>query len=108
MAQKAPLPSGDVTFAFTDIEGSTARWERDRAAMENALRRHDAILRTAITEHGGHIFKAMGDAFFSTQGRCAKAESLQTRSLAIREKALGPDHPEVAASLNDLAAAYHD
>ncbi len=61
----APLPTGAVTFAFTDIEGSTARWESDRAAMQDAVRRHDAILRVAIAEHGGHIFKTMGDAFCS-------------------------------------------
>jgi predicted ATPase/class 3 adenylate cyclase len=59
----APLPTGAVTFAFTDIEGSTARWERDRAAMQEAVRRHDAILRAAITEFGGHVFKTIGDAF---------------------------------------------
>jgi len=62
-------PSGTVTFAFTDIEGSTVRWERDRAAMQDAVRRHDAILRAAITEHGGYIFKTIGDAFC-----CAFAE----------------------------------
>jgi class 3 adenylate cyclase/Tfp pilus assembly protein PilF len=63
MAPSDPLPAGPVTFAFTDIEGSTARWERDRAAMEDAVRRHDAILRAAIVEHGGHVFKTIGDAF---------------------------------------------
>jgi predicted ATPase/class 3 adenylate cyclase len=63
MALAAPLPTGAVTFAFTDIEGSTVRWERDREAMREAVRRHDAILRTAINEHGGHVFKTMGDAF---------------------------------------------
>jgi len=63
MALAAPLPTGAVTFAFTDIEGSTVRWERDRDAMREAVRRHDAILRTAINEHGGHVFKTMGDAF---------------------------------------------
>ena len=63
MALAAPLPTGAVTFAFTDIEGSTVRWERDRAAMQEAVRRHDAIVRTAVTEHGGHVFKTMGDAF---------------------------------------------
>lgn len=65
MALRAPLPSGTVTFAFTDIEGSTARWERDRAAMEEAVRRHDAIVRGAIEQRGGHVFKTMGDAFLS-------------------------------------------
>jgi class 3 adenylate cyclase len=63
MALGAPLPTGAVTFAFTDIEGSTARWDGDRAAMQEAVRRHDAILRAAITEHGGHVFKTVGDAF---------------------------------------------
>jgi class 3 adenylate cyclase/tetratricopeptide (TPR) repeat protein len=58
-------PDGGMTFAFTDIEGSTARWERDRVAMQDAVRRHDAILRTAIAEHGGHVFKTIGDAFCS-------------------------------------------
>ncbi len=57
------LPTGTVTFLFTDIEGSTQRWDRDRATMQEAVRRHDAILRAAITEHGGHVFKTMGDAF---------------------------------------------
>ena len=37
------------------------------------------------------------------QGRYAEAEPLYKRSLAIREKALGPDHPDVAQSLNNLA-----
>lgn len=57
------LPTGAVTFTFTDIEGSTTRWERDRAAMQNAVRRHDAILRAVIAEHGGQVFKTIGDAF---------------------------------------------
>ena len=38
------LPSGTVTFLFTDIEGSTALWERDRAAMATAVERHLALL----------------------------------------------------------------
>jgi class 3 adenylate cyclase len=38
------LPSGTVTFLFTDIEGSTALWERDRAAMHTAVARHIALL----------------------------------------------------------------
>ncbi len=38
------LPSGTVTFLFTDIEGSTALWERDRAAMAAAVARHLALL----------------------------------------------------------------
>ncbi len=51
------LPSGTVTFLFTDIEGSTTRWEQHRDAMQVALARHDAILREAIEAHGGVVFK---------------------------------------------------
>ncbi|MBV9647461.1 MAG: AAA family ATPase [Candidatus Eremiobacteraeota bacterium] len=57
------LPSGTVTFLFTDIEGSSERWERERAAMQEAVRRHDGIMRFAIATHQGQVFKTMGDAF---------------------------------------------
>ena len=59
----AQIPSGTVTFLFTDIEGSTRRWDRQRAAMKRALERHDALLQAAIVQHGGHVFKTVGDAF---------------------------------------------
>ena len=41
----AELPTGTVTFLFTDIEGSTRLWEERPSAMRVALARHDAILR---------------------------------------------------------------
>ena len=45
-------PSADaLTFLFTDIESSTARWESQQAAMSAALVRHDAIVRGAIEAH---------------------------------------------------------
>jgi hypothetical protein len=56
-------PTGTVTFLFTDIEGSTRLWERDASAMHSALARHDGILRSAIEERDGHVFKTVGDAF---------------------------------------------
>ena len=56
------LPSGTVTFLFTDVEGSTARWERDQAAMAAAIDRHLALLRQAVEAHGGVPFKVVGDA----------------------------------------------
>jgi predicted ATPase/class 3 adenylate cyclase len=58
----AELPSGTVTFLFTDIEGSTALWERDRAAMATAVERHLALLRDAVAAHNGVVFKVVGDA----------------------------------------------
>ena len=45
---------------------------------------------------------------YDEQGRYAEAEPLYKRALAIREKALGPDHPDVATSLNNLALLYDD
>jgi class 3 adenylate cyclase len=43
----AALPTGTLTFCFTDIEGSTQLWEQYPQAMPAALARHDAILRAA-------------------------------------------------------------
>ncbi|MDP9367537.1 MAG: tetratricopeptide repeat protein [Chloroflexota bacterium] len=54
--------TGPVTFLFTDIEGSTKRWERHPSAMAVAVARHDAILRHCIAAHHGHVFKTVGDA----------------------------------------------
>ena len=50
-----------VTFLFTDIEGSTRRWEADPEVMRAALAAHDEVLRTAIEAHGGRVFKHTGD-----------------------------------------------
>ena len=46
-------------------------------------------------------------AFYLGQGRYAEAEPLYKRSLTIFEKALGPNHPDVATSLNNLAELYN-
>ena len=55
------LPSGVVTFLFTDIEGSTLRWESDPDAMRVALAHHDAVLQAVIEAHEGWLFKHTGD-----------------------------------------------
>jgi predicted ATPase/class 3 adenylate cyclase len=57
------LPTGTVTFAFTDIEGSTERWDSDRAGMLQAVRRHDDVMRAVLAETSGTVFKTVGDAF---------------------------------------------
>jgi len=51
------LPSGVVTFLFTDVEGSTRRWEADPEVMRTALADHDEVVRTAIEAHQGRVFK---------------------------------------------------
>ncbi len=68
-AMTAAAPSGVVTFLFTDVEGSTRRWEADADGMRIALAAHDEVLRGAIEAHGGWLFKHTGD------GVCAAFES---------------------------------
>ncbi len=59
------LPTGVVTFLFTDIEGSTSLWERSPRDMHAVLARHDAILRETLEAHGGRVFKMVGDACYA-------------------------------------------
>jgi predicted ATPase/class 3 adenylate cyclase len=80
------LPSGTVTFLFTDIEGSTALWERDRQAMAEAVDRHIAMLESAIQEHGGVHFKTVGDAVqaaFPTAPQAVAAAVAGQRALLV-------------------------
>ena len=51
-------PSGTVTFLFTDIEGSTRRWEADPEAMRSALALHDEVLRSAVERAGRVVVQA--------------------------------------------------
>lgn len=60
---RAPLPSGTVTFLFSDVEGSTQRWEAHPGPMKAAIARHDELMRAAIGQHQGYVFKTVGDAF---------------------------------------------
>ncbi len=91
-APGGPLPSGTVTFLFTDIQGSTQRWERDGAAMRDAVRRHDALVRAAITERGGHVFKTVGDAFCAAFSR---PEDAVAAILAAQRSLLAEDFSAV-------------
>ena len=61
----AHLPTGVVTFLLTDIEGSTRLWEHFPDDMPAALGRHDDIMRDAIADHQGAVFRTVGDAFFA-------------------------------------------
>lgn len=70
MAQR---PTGNVTFLFTDIEGSTRLWETYPQAMQAALARHDALLRQIFEGHGGFVFKTVGDAFYVAYQNCQDA-----------------------------------
>ena len=64
----AELPTGTVTFLFTDLEGSTRLWEEHPEAMKAALARHDEILRGAVEGQGGQVVKVTGDGIHAVFG----------------------------------------
>ena len=57
----AELPTGTVTFLFTDIEGSTRLWENEPDAMARSLALHNETLYAAFEHNGGVVFSTMGD-----------------------------------------------
>lgn len=97
MSDEGATPRGTVAFLFTDIEGSTQRWERFPAAMEQALPRHDRRVRDAIEAADGHVFKTVGDAFcavFEEPRRALEGAIALQRALAAEDwAALGPGFP---------------
>src|SRR5437763_16903877 len=66
----AELPSGTVTFLFTDLEGSTRLWERDPDARRHALKRHDELLDAAIVANGGVVLPRL--AMPSSRRSCSR------------------------------------
>jgi predicted ATPase/class 3 adenylate cyclase len=69
----AGLPTGTVTFLFTDLESSSRLWEEHPEAMKSALERHDVILRDAVEGHGGQVVKTTGDGVHAAFGRADDA-----------------------------------
>jgi hypothetical protein len=78
--------SASVTFLFTDVEGSTRRWEADAAAMRAALLAHDEVLRSAIGAHDGFLFSHTGDGVSAPR---SPAALMSTRSTTFAR-----DNPE--------------
>jgi len=87
VSRAAAIPTGTVTLLFTDVEGSTRLWESEPERMARALRRHDELLRTAIGEAGGYVFKTVGDAFcaaFATPQAALEAVLAAQRALGTQ------------------------
>ncbi|WP_144418190.1 adenylate/guanylate cyclase domain-containing protein [Mycobacterium sp. EPa45] len=75
-----------MTFLFTDVEGSTRRWESDAGEMRLALADHDDVLSRSIATHGGYLFKHTGDgvcAAFASPSSAARAAIEAQRGLAL-------------------------
>jgi predicted ATPase/class 3 adenylate cyclase len=69
----ASLPSGTVTFLFTDIEGSTRLLREHGDAYADLLAEHRRVIREACTRHGGVEVDTQGDAFFVAFPRAVDA-----------------------------------
>jgi predicted ATPase/class 3 adenylate cyclase len=103
-------PTGTLTFLFTDIEGSSRMWESSPQAMQAALARHDELLKQAIEEHGGYIFKTVGDAFccaFLTAPDALEA-ALGAQRLLLKERWAESDPLNVRMALHIGAAEERD
>ena len=105
------LPSGTVTFLFTDIEGSTALWERDQVAMATAVARHLTLLRAATEAHTGVLFKVVGDAVqaaFPTAPDAVAAALEAQRALVQEAWPEGIGAVRVRMALHTAAATPQD
>ena len=85
----AALPTGTVTFLFTDVEGSTRRWEGDPRTMGALLAEHDEVLRSVIGSHGGYVFSTAGDGVAAAfadplEAVAAAMEAQRTLPLPVR------------------------
>ena len=106
----APPPTGTITFLFTDIEGSSQRWERYPEAMALALVRHDTILREAFETRGGLVFKTIGDAFcvaFDTAQSALNA-ALEAQRLLLMESWEEVGGLRVRIAMHTGAAEFRD
>jgi transcriptional regulator with XRE-family HTH domain len=110
------LPSGTVTFLFTDIEGSTRLLHRRGPAYAQALGHHQALLRAAFAAHDGVEVDIQGDAFFvafASAPEAVRAAAEATRALAAHawpegatlRVRMGPAHGDAAARGRPLCGA---
>ncbi|HLZ71093.1 MAG TPA: adenylate/guanylate cyclase domain-containing protein [Dehalococcoidia bacterium] len=90
------LPTGTITFLFTDVEGSSRAWEEHPAAMRRAMTRHDALLTAVFERHEGVVVRPRGEgdslfAVFVRASDAAAAALAGQRALAAEDwGAIGP------------------
>jgi predicted ATPase/class 3 adenylate cyclase len=98
-APAAAAPTGVVTFLFTDVEGSTRRWEADAEGMRVALGAHDEVLCKAIEAHDGFMFKHTGDGICAA---FASPTSAVDAAIAAQRKLELPVRMGIATGEADL------
>ncbi|HNP13162.1 MAG TPA: BTAD domain-containing putative transcriptional regulator [Mycobacterium sp.] len=101
-----------VTFLLTDIEGSTAAWEADAAAMAIALARHDELVEQVVTSRGGRLIKTRGegDATFSVFDRpsAAAAAAVEMQEAIACEPWILKDPMRIRVALHTGEAEFRD
>ncbi len=104
------LPSGTVTFLFTDLVSSTRLWEEQPDEMQRALARHDAVIRDAIETHRGHVVKTRGDGFHAAFSTARDAiDAAVAAQLALAAEPWGVTGPLLARiGIHTGEAQYRD
>jgi class 3 adenylate cyclase len=85
------LPSGTVTFVFSDVEGSTALLKRLGDRYEEVLSEHRRLMRDRFTEHGGVEIDTQGDAFFFAFARARDAVTATVEAQRAHAEQEWPD-----------------
>jgi len=85
------LPSGTVTFLFTDVEGSTRVLRQLGREYGAVLARHRELIRDAIAEHGGHEVDTQGEGFFVAFARAKDAVAAAMTAQRAHEAESWPD-----------------
>jgi YVTN family beta-propeller protein len=91
----AELPSGAVTFVFTDIEGSTRLVRQLRDRYGEVLAEHQRLLREAFSKHNGHEIDTQGDAFFYAFGSAYEAVQAAAEGQQALNDHVWPEHTAV-------------
>ena len=81
------MNTGILTLLFTDIEGSTEKWEQEPERMAHALARHDVLLRAAVEAHRGRVIKTTGDGIYAA---FAHAVDCVETAIAIQQSVADP------------------
>ena len=90
-----PLPSGTVTFVFSDIEGSTGLLKELGDRYDGVLSAHRRLMRECFTKHGGVEIDTQGDAFFFAFSRARDAVSAAVESQRAHAGQEWPDGVDV-------------
>ncbi len=103
-------PTGTITFLFSDIEGSSKKWDQQPEEMRVALGTHDRMLREIFEACGGYVFKTIGDAFcvaFDTAAS-ALASAVEAQRALNRADWSGIGELKVRMALHTGAAEQRD